>query len=616
MHRSSLRAGIESIKCKQLDASTWQISAAIVGHDCNRIEAEPCIKVYGMVRLLFPVQLHVTIRTLFQTHSIVRHVFNACHMGLGKGTMMFTVPMIQHIMNLFWDHIDNHPDMHWDTSMPKKATCPSHTELKQRWGYDCPCAPSSPTHPIKANFGVPVIICPLGLLANVVNEYRKCFGIWDDNTKQWNFTNQSNPFGFRLALCHSLGSATDNTALTPEVINIMKSEIVESEDAAPDAIPQLYPRVENSKVFVVTTSGSFTSQVLSKFRRQKVWMQPQPDKIVQAWRGKPARKEPQLPRRMTKDWFPLILNFFERDECHQERLQTSETIKELNGSFLASEQNCDMRIIGLSGTPMEMGPADIAWFVERMKYFETENWKQHPVLKNWLNGEAIKLAERWEKAIKKRDFKSPEFHTIVEELIPIVETLFIRFVPKSSFLTVPQVLNIAPNFHQDLGCEHPAEGALMLAEHEARNLDIYEEKKQRMLARHLSKGKSEDSFIPPAPPRPSMRYQDRLIVSFPELSRIRDAQGEELKLTEQEWKNRTTGDDADWLNGQDPYTLNMDQIVKSSGKLAVIKSLINQYKDELSEKDGKRRRMIFCSYFFVGAWIVYLVTCTTLNYQK
>ncbi|KAF7858001.1 hypothetical protein EAF04_009357 [Stromatinia cepivora] len=85
-----------------------------------------------------------------------------------------------------------------------------------------------------------------------------------------------------------------------------------------------------------------------------------------------------------------------------------------------------------------------------------------------------------------------------------------------------------------------------------------------------------------------------------------------LAFTEKEWiervNHKTTKEAGlkQWNDMNEPFRKYIKDIAASSGKLAVMKKYIDEFKNKTDPKDSKPCRMIFASYFYIGARILYL----------
>ncbi len=513
-------------------------------------------------------------------------------MGVGKTTIAIATSHIQHIVNLMIADIKANPDLHISSASPSDATCPSNSTAFGKYGFDCPCAKGSPTHKIKASLGINLVLSPLGLLKTWCDEWRKCYS--DENG---DMTAASNPLRMALVLGHRSAKAAHGNSMSPEKKGLMQSaEIFQGEDKAPGCVPQL----ANSRVTCITTSQSFDSQVLKPLTREKVYTwrprgEQKKNKKGVTYTTTPKEKTARIP-------YPaLVVSSIWRDEAHLERLATSATIRALQSSFFKLSQNNGVHLNIMSGTLLTTGPMDIAHYISCMA---RASWKRHPVLKDWRKGEAITLGLRWDRLVKGGDVQPEASQDIIDRFKPLIEALVLRFTPDSNFLGAGPVVVLPPSFYAEIKCRHPSEWNARL-EHDKQEEDRrYEKKESKRRREYIAKNGSYRNYVPLVREGVTFHYRSRLYASFPFLMDIGVRQGENLKLTEAEWADRRRN--QQWWGWEEPYLKYIHEIAASSGKLAKIEEKMEEW-DMVIDGEGLPARLIFCSYFFTGARIIYLV---------
>jgi hypothetical protein len=238
-----------------------------------------------------------------------------------------------------------------------------------------------------------------------------------------------------LVLGHRSARVADGHTITADKIRLMKcGETPRGDDEAPLCTAQL----SNGRVTCVTTSQSFDSQVLQKFRRQMTYTWQPDGESKNNKRGETYTRRPRERSRVIP-YIALSVASVWQDEAHLERLETSATIVVLRSSFFKLPQNCGMHHNIMSGTPLTTGPTDIAHYISRMS---RRFWENHPVLKGWMNGEAIELGTMWDKLVRTGYVKEEASLMIIKQFKPLIETIVFRFTPNSNFLGTGPVVKL------------------------------------------------------------------------------------------------------------------------------------------------------------------------------
>jgi len=556
--------------------------------------------------MLLPVQIHGVWHGLREIHGIPGSLF-LCHiMGIGKTTIAFAIHHVQHIFNQMWAHVRDpqNTDKHYSKKNPCKA-CPSNSRVLKKYGFDCPCQPNSPGHWLKEKLGVSVGIVPLGLLNVWKYEHQQCFG--DDSN-------------YYFVKAH--GSAKADK-ITSEISHLLRGEIVSSGEQERSVYKGT---IDNGLVFVVSTPDSFVSQFLDKFTIQKSWRYtPNPSigrggKVINH-REKAAKTQP---------FFTAVITMVFRDEFQLRKTSAKlaiEVLQRLQNKDLATIPKLSwgdrayhrVAIIAMSGTPLMMGPSDIAYFVDLMSY---PAWRQDNVLRDWMANELEALGTTWNAWITKKihDPTDPTPHEVNAKLSPLVEKLMIRWTANSR-LCGQKVVRVPRNKFEDFECDNGpiwAPRLLTLGEAERKIFQAKEEKRQR---RWLENHASLANYVPLDKTNINIYYRSRVCASFPALIDLKDENGIPLRLSEGEWiektkENRKSGLGAAWVpeTHSDPYFRNLKAIVRSSAKLKKIHEKIKEF-EGFKDGEEKEPRHIFFSYFFVGSYIMYLVCQSYLRYR-
>jgi hypothetical protein len=245
---------------------------------------------------------------------------------------------------------------------------------------------------------------------------------------------------------------------------------------------------------------------------------------------------------------------------------------------------------------------------------KTTTWKHDDVLKNWMGDKLKNLGVGWAKYCQNNSELDPGYvNSVISEFTPLVEKLFLRFTTTSDFFGFPPV-KVPKNVYKEIVCVHPeAWAADSNRIHEIETNRLKEREKLRA-REYLQKHGTYRGYVPLSKSNVSLYYRSRLCASFPFLQNVVHHDGTSLRLTESEWIQHLHGAKGvtKWKSTQpnhDPYYDNLVHIVQSSGKLVEIGKILDQFQETI-DGEGKPARLIFCSYFYVGAYIMYLV-CTT-----
>jgi hypothetical protein len=519
-------------------------------------------------------------------------------MGVGKTTIAIATHHVQHIVNLMRADIKASPNVHVSLVDNLDTECPSNIAVLKKYGFDCPCAKASPTHKIKASLGINLVLSPLGLLKTWCNEWKKCYS--NDNGE---ITNASNPLQMVLVLGHRSAKTAYGNDMTPDKKRLMQSgEIPQGEDQA----PQCFSRLTNSQVTCITTSQSFETQVLNQFTRHKTYTwQPQGEQRKnskgETYITKPRTRFKNIP------YMALGVASVWRDEAHLERLATSATIKTLKNPFFRLYQNQGIHINIMSGTLLTTGPTDIAHYIRCMA---RASWKDHPVLRQWCKDEAIALGSDWDKLVKGGDVRPEKSQAIINQFKPLIEALVLRFTPDSNFLGTGPVVVLPPNYYTEIKCKHSEQWNARLEQDKQEEDRRYANREKARRQEYIAKNGNDRNYMPLLREGVTFHYRSRLYASFPFLMDIALLEKEKLAFTEAEWADRKRKDQ--WHGKDEPYRKYIHRIADSSGKLAKIKEKIEEW-DTIIDGEGLPARLIFCSYFFTGARIIYLVCSPTVS---
>ena len=156
---------IDNEACMYLSDAIWQETCALFNHDPERRQPDWCVKVPRFGCALLPVQAHAVWHALQQIQSLLLSIILTHVMGIGKTTIALCIAHVQHEINRMHTEIRAFPDQHCPPGTTDRTmVCPFRETMFTKWGFHCPCAPTSPTYFVKERLGVPVCLSPTGLL--------------------------------------------------------------------------------------------------------------------------------------------------------------------------------------------------------------------------------------------------------------------------------------------------------------------------------------------------------------------------------------------------------------------------------------------------------------------
>jgi hypothetical protein len=436
---------------------------------------------------------------------------------------------------------------------------------------------------------VTVALAPLALLDTWLAEGLQCFPPTQDGK----------PHEIHVAKAHG-------SAIPPALQRRLLGEENLFRQAGTDlpAASEYTPQPVNGSVFVVSTSQSFGTRFLEVFRSRKSWIVQPPGVPKTRSDGTQYTTTPRPVTHYTPYYRTAVISLVIRDECHLERTENAASIKTIRA--IINGQAPQVRLMPMSGTPLTFGPQDIAQYV---KLAARPSWKRDAVLKHWLRDECTALGKQWEtNCTTKGDLNQQD--QIIRRFQPLVERLFIRFTNQSDFLGSKPV-EVPRNELITIRCDNEdwtprVEG---LREQEETRLQAKETRRKALYRK--DHGGSEAGYVPLKRNTASSYYRARLCASLPFLMELTDEDGELLKLTEGEWVDhqaKNSSESTYWRpeTESDPYFRNLSHIVESSGKLKEIGKIIEKLEHVL-DAENKPCRQVWCSYFFTGAYVIYLV---------
>jgi len=598
-----MQGQLDTLACEQLDPDTWETTCALLHHDPTMMKSEPIVAVPGFVRKFLPCQVHSAVRALLmnQTNS-VGHCFHGHSMGIGKTSITLIQHRLQHLHNLMHANVAASPGQHL-ADPPNDAPCPTNTEVFLKYGLDCPCSSKNISSRISPSLGVTIMLAPIPLLQNWAIEWKKCYGLPANQPQRVNeFDEQSMVF----IMAHGNASANQGNVLDELKKRIAACDIDFSNKAAHE-LPNLRPALRNSRVFFVTSAPSFLRQLIQPFEEKIRWTEHFPS-VKKMRRGREVEVQPRPENRSTT-YYKLVVATLGRDEAHQDRLPTSYTMQVLNGKFLALPQNKHVHLNILSGTLITTGPSDISGYIEAMARLSRDKWQKHPVLRNWCNQEAIALGKDWDHRIKIGDVPDTAIAQVINQLKPLVEQTILRFNPMSNFLGQGPVIMLPPNEYKEVPCRHEERWIKLLDEQKAEEDAAYERAEKQRREEYFRRTGSLTHYLPRKSEGITLHYRARLYASFPFLLEFNKDLG--YTLTLKEWKEKRRSGEWNDSHG-DIYSQNIDKIADSSAKLKMIERMIAEQDGKL-DGEGLHPRMIFCSFFFAGARIIYLVRTSLIS---
>jgi hypothetical protein len=524
-------------------------------------------------------------------------------MGVGKTTMIAGWAHTQHRINHIYAHVKQAPELHLDPTRPQdpKAPCPINDTIYEMFGFDCVCAKSSPTHWVSPKWGFTVVLAPAGLMQVWVEQISQCFPEVDD--------------GVGDVLDMVLVKAHGATKMSPQDIKgIQGQETLQSSDHGQTPRPSLVkPRLRNSKYVVLTTSHSFDERVLKVLTKRIVWEEQPAGIRKQNAKGEWYTTKPKAIMRSTAPFPTAVVAHLARDEFHLEKNKGSKTITIIRRLRQWQAAAFHIRMIIMSGTPLTNGPSDMAQYIMLMA---RELWKTDTeLLAKWTGTEIEQLGERWDDMCKKRTVTPAETERVLQKFQPLYERLMVRFTVESNFLDAGLVVKTPLASYRELLCLNPAWAERLATQKQTEDDRLRKkEAKRRENWGNTHRG-NFTNYTPLQTNLPGSYYRARLCASIPGLMDLQYADQTPFKLTEGEWQMRTAKKSRDddprtvkWVQGtaSDPYTANIDMLSESSSKLQTIGQLIQRFQHHI-DQEKRPCRQIFASYFFVGAYVIYLV---------
>lgn len=521
-------------------------------------------------------------------------------MGIGKTTIAFAVHHLQYLINRIHHFISRQPSgVHYLPNLD--GPCPHNDQVLKRYGLDCVCWKESPTYGMEAILGVTMAIIPRSLISNWTKEWKDCH-----SEPGSDITKESNPYDMRLCVAHN--DAKGDNRMTNDMRDVLRSATT---FGAPGEHPLIKARLENSRVFCLTTAQSFKTHVRDSMKGYREWSIPQPSSTK--WNPKKKAVVPYQPRDLKKSvrYVELVFAHIWRDEAHLHRLPTSSTMGVLNDGVFGLPHYSECHLNIMSGTLLTTGPKDIAAYLKIMGQRAAHLWEQHDELRKWTKGEMDKLGQSWDKNIKLGTIDDEFTRKTVAQMKPLVETMVLRFTPESNFLGTGPVVTLPPNFYSEIACRHSREWTDRLTQQRAEEDAAYDrcEKKRRAQFLAVHHGKM-DGYVATKRDGATLHYRARLFASFPWLMDMPPLpNGDSFRFTEQEYDAHK----EEWTRGKpeaEPYFAYIHEIAASSAKLDAIRTKILQWRDHV-DPTGRPACQVFCSFFFVGARIIWLVSNTS-----
>ncbi|KAN0117102.1 hypothetical protein V8E51_003079 [Hyaloscypha variabilis] len=604
LSNATVQNSVDQWKCSRLSEATWRITANFFHHDENQ---KSC-KLPGCVMLpapfergLLPEQAHSIVNALLMVKRN-RHLLLGHGMGLGKTTIVIAMNFVQHRINLLRYHIDRHPDLHLPINVDVPGTfqgsvfedaqqCPLNKQMHETYGFDCPCSPRNLSYFMAKSWGVTVVMVPLTVISDWQDDWCECYGIAPGAAIPFDENLIMQPI---LVTAH--GVPQDGTGDVEEYMSVLKARVVESDEGEDFYIGKA--RLCNSRCLVVTTANSFHSQLVRKFQT-KVDVEVGDTNIL----GKGY-------------WWSLVLNYLFFDEAHLGKTDKSPGIKGFSHSFVTDPQNKDIHLVPVSGTLVTGGLQDLAIFITCfMQIGNTKKiWKQHPILKNWVDVVKMnKAAKSWVNKLKSNSVTDEEAQEHVNTLKPVFEELCFKFTPGEHFLDAGPCVVLPPHKYREIPCYFKPKWIKVLDEFDDELRAQWQTRDKRMRKAHLERFGSLKHYVEPVKDSWKVSFLGRLFASFPFLSQL-EFDDEMPKFTQKEWQDcRKTGD---WTLEDDMYSQFIDEIAESSAKLEQIRRLIKYFDKPLIEGSTEKPRMIFVSYFMASTRIVYLFLTMIMGFSE
>jgi len=229
---------------------------------------------------------------------------------------------------------------------------------------------------------------------------------------------------------------------------------MEYEDGT-EAPSQCTPKLDNGRVFVISTSQFWRKRFLDVFQSYKEYEFQPPDQVSTRRNGTVCTKPQKVQVLKTLSYTTAMISILFRDEFHTEKYNTSPTIKLIEDILKRQLQHKkpgthNVSIVPISGTPLTNRPGDIAHYLRHMV---VPMWSKDKILKKWMAKEAVEIGKRWDTHCVNRKANHNPTTEIIQRFTPLVEKLFIRFTTNSDFLGHSPV-KVPVNKFQEVTCIH------------------------------------------------------------------------------------------------------------------------------------------------------------------
>jgi hypothetical protein len=353
-------------------------------------------------RKLIRTQAHAVWYALHQfCNPVIRSSMLGHGMGIGKTTIIYTIIFVQHTINQMWAEIKTTPAAHTPSSPGNTICCPSNDDMRDRFGFHCPCHPASPSNFVKERLGANMVISPLSLLDTHIAEFAKYFPT-DDRP-------------FELLRAHN----TRTVPITEEQWKSLWGKETRYYKDNPDYEGQgrihisskWSPRLKNAHIIILTTSDSgekqFLDQVLNKYTiTDIITILPSRAPPKKGQEQLDADKNPKMVKHITKltkrsIGQRVVFSTIFKDEFHSRPAQYLALLKRiLNNQFKGISEGLGDRgaktwhpvaLCLLSRIFLTKGPSDIRLFIDLI---QLKNWEHDPVLVNWMGNKLADLSKQ------------------------------------------------------------------------------------------------------------------------------------------------------------------------------------------------------------------------------
>jgi hypothetical protein len=564
------------------------------------------IVVPGMTRKLLFVQAHEVVEFLLMRSQTISAFVNHA-MGIGKTTMAIAVHVINHTLSIMRNEISLRPQQHLDGQARKAdpvLQCPSNNKMLQKYGFDCPCSRANLSSHIRTFKGPTTMLAPSSLAKTWRSEWQACFGLREelpcgtgimDYVFVWAHNKAYSKSGAWRNGCEEFAMA-EALPSTPDTYK-----------SVPPGPADMTFNVQSSRIFILTTSQSFPTNVVTRLVRPYTYIIPATSTTTRTGRPKenPATRETIL-------YSCFLPGSIWIDEAHKERLETSaaSTALKMCIKLFKATDHPPMPIHPMSGTMMVNGAIDLHMYTSKMVQAAKGRWEAHPVLKKFSNDELKTQGAAFDKAIRATLTNET---TIIEHanlLREFVDVVTLRVNETTKWLDGTPILKLPRNEYFEIECALDPYWQARLSNYE-------NERTQRLSAMNNERKKAQmdrvghlRNFEPLKVHSIAATRVGRLYATWPKLLYLVDHGGVEWKWTQAEWSNwvnhNPNDDSSSPVSSTHPFYGHLQDIIDTSPKATYIRDRILAL-SRAKDAEGKIPRIVICSEFYTTTKLITLV---------